>query len=426
MLVAIIVLLFAMLLLGVPIYISLILSTFLSLIFFTDIDSMVAVQRIFGGIDKFVLMALPFFILAANAMDVGGLSRRILNFARALVGHLYGGMAMATQTAAMFFGALSGSSPATVIAIGRIMYPELLKQGYPKKFASGLIIQSGAVSLVIPPSITIILYASATNTSVGSLFLAGLGAGVFFGVFLLLYIYLYSRFKKFPRGERSSSREIYKAIKEASWSLAVPLIIIGGISFGIFTPTEAAGVSAIYAIFVGLFVYKEITWKKLFQLSLDSAKTSAQVMILVAAASALGWVLTIGQAPHMLAGFVAETFTSPWTFLIFLNLSLLLIGMFVDSTIALIVIAPLILSSATTLGIDPIHLGIVMVLNLAIGTFTPPFGLNIFVANSITRLKMNEMLPGLMQFFWVTFVALLIITFIPIISMLLPTIVYGS
>ncbi|RFU70502.1 TRAP transporter large permease [Peribacillus saganii] len=425
MVVALIGLLFAMLLFGVPIYISLIFSTFITLALFTDVNSMVAVQRVFGGIDKFVLMALPFFILAANAMDVGGLSKRILNFARALVGHLYGGMAMATQIAAMFFGALSGSSPATVVAIGRIMYPELLNQGYPKKFASGLIIQSGAVSLVIPPSITIILYASATNTSVGSLFLAGLGAGLFFGGFILLFIYLYARYKNFPKGKRSSAKEIWKAIKDASWSLAVPIIIIGGISFGIFTPTEAAGVSAIYAIFVGMFVYKEIDGKKLYKLCFDSAKTSAQVLILVAAASAFGWALTVAQAPQMLAGFVAETFTSQWTFLIFLNLMLLVIGMFVDSTIALVVIAPLILASALGLGIDPIHLGIVMVLNLAIGTFTPPFGLNIFVANSITRLKMNEMLPGIMQFLWVSLIGLLIVTFIPFISTILPELIYG-
>jgi C4-dicarboxylate transporter, DctM subunit len=425
MILALIGLLFILLLIGIPIYISLIFSTFVTLIFFTDINSMVAVQRVFGGIDKFVLMALPFFILAANAMDVGGLSKRILNFARALVGHFYGGMAMATQIAAMFFGALSGSSPATVIAIGRIMYPELLRQGYPKKFASGLIIQSGAVSLVIPPSITLILYASATNTSVGSLFLAGLGAGVFFGAFILLFIYLYARYKNFPKGNRSTLKEIGYSIKDASWSLAVPLIIIGGISLGIFTPTEAAGVSAIYSIFVGMFVYKEITWKKLYLLCLDSAKTSAQVLILVAAASALGWAMTVGQAPQMLAGFVTETFTSAWSFLIFLNVMLLIIGMFVDSTIALVVIAPLILTSALALNIDPIHLGIVMVLNLAIGTFTPPFGLNIFVANSITNLKMNEMVPGIMQFIWVSLIGLLLITFIPIISTFIPNIIYG-
>lgn len=425
MIIAVIIILFAMLIIGMPIYISLIFTTFLALMLFTDVNSMVAIQRIFGGIDKFVLMALPFFILAANAMDVGGLSRRILTFARTLVGHLFGGMAMATQTASMFFGALSGSSPATVVAIGRIMYPELLRQGYPKNFASGLVIQSGAVSLVIPPSITLILYASATNTSVSSLFLAGLGAGTFFGFFILLYIYLYSKYNNFPKGDRATMQDIGSAFKGASWSLMVPVIILGGISLGIFTPTEAAGVSAIYAIMIGMFVYKEITWRKLYLLCFESAKTSAQVLILVAAASAFGWLMTVAQAPQLLASFVTENFTSGWTFLIFLNIMLLILGMFVDSTIALIVIAPLILSSAVSLGIDPVHLGIIMVLNLALGTFTPPFGLNIFVANSITKMKMNEMLPGIFQFLWVSIVGLLIITYIPKISTILPQIVYG-
>ncbi|MBM4763632.1 TRAP transporter large permease [Bacillus sp. B15-48] len=425
MIIALLVILFFLLLIGTPIYISLILSTFITLMVFTDIDSMVAIQRIFGGIDKFVLMSVPFFILAANAMDVGGLSTRILAFARALVGHFFGGIAMATQTGSMFFGALSGSSPATVVAMGRIMYPELLRQGYPKTFSSGLIIQSGAVSLVIPPSITLILYASATNTSVGSLFLAGLGAGLFFACFILLYIYIYSRTKNFPKSERVSLKEIAHSIKNASWSLMVPVIIVGGISLGIFTPTEAAGVSAMYSIFVGMVIYKEITWKKLYDLCFQSAKTSAQVLILVASASAIGWLMTAGQVPQQLAAFVTETFTSGWTFLLFLNFMLLIIGMFVDSTIALVVIAPLLLTSAISLGIDPIHLGIIMVLNLALGTFTPPFGLNIFVANSITNMKLSEMLPGIFQFLWVSIIALLIITYIPSISTLLPTFVYG-
>jgi len=419
-----IIMLFLFLALGFPIYITLMLASMLALLIYSDISPMIAVQRAFGGIDKFVLMSLPFFILGANAMDVGGLSTRIIKWARAMVGHLRGGLAMTVQTSAMMFGALSGSSPATVVAIGRILYPELIRQGYGKHFASGLVIQSGSVSLLIPPSITIILYATSTNTSVGALFMAGLGAGVFFGLVVLLYVYLYAIKNGLRREVRASFKEMLQATKEAAWSLMVPLIIVGGISFGIFTPTEAAGISAVYAILVGMFVYKEITWKKLYELCLSSAKTTAQVMILIAASATFGWVLTVGQVPQKMAVFLSETFATQFTFLLFLNVALLIIGMFLDSTIALVVIAPLILPTALQLGIDPIHLGIIMVLNLAIGTFTPPFGLNIFVSNSVTGLQLRELLPGLMAFIAVSLLALAIVTYVPQISLFLPDLIY--
>ncbi|MBD2843795.1 TRAP transporter large permease [Paenibacillus sp. IB182496] len=414
------VLLLALLVIGVPIFVALILSTMLALLFFTDISPMMAVQRAFGGIDKFVLMSLPLFILSANAMDAGGLSGRIIAWAKALVGHLSGGLAMATQTASMMFGALSGSSPATVVAIGRILYPELIRQGYSRNFASGLIIQSGSVSLLIPPSITLILYATATNTSVGDLFMAGLGAGVVFGCGVLLYVYLYARMQKLPTAQRATARELGRATRSAWWALLVPVIIIGGIFSGTFTPTEAAGVAALYSILIGMFVYKEISLKGLYKLCLRSAVTSAQVMILIAGASSLSWILTIGQVPQTLSAFLTDNFSTALTFLLFLNLVLLVVGMFLDASIALIVVAPLVLPAALNLGIDPIHLGIVMVLNLAIGTFTPPFGLNIFVSNSVTGLTLRELLPGLMRFIAVSLVILVLITYVPSISLFLP------
>ncbi|XID91880.1 TRAP transporter large permease [Paenibacillaceae bacterium WGS1546] len=423
MIITLIALILGMLILGVPIYIGLLLSTMLCLLIFTDISPMIAIQRAFGGIDKFVLMSLPFYILTASAMDVGGLSQRMLRWARTLVGHLPGGQAMTVQTAAMFFGALSGSSPATVAAIGKVMYPEMLRTRYPKHFASGLVIQSGAVSLLIPPSVTMILYASATDASVGALFMGGLSAGIVFGLVMLAYIYFHSKRAGYPRDERNWG-EVWSATKEAAWALGVPLIIICGISFGIFTPTEAAGASTIYALFVGIFIYKEIDMKKLYQLSLSAAKTSAQVMILIAGASALGWILTVGQGPQMLAAFLNENFTAAWTFLLFLNVILLILGMFLEASIALIVIGPLILTSAVGLGIDPIHLGVIMVFNLAIGTFTPPFGLNIFVAKSVTGLSVVEMVPGLTRFLIVSIAVLLVVTYIPAISTYVPNMIY--
>jgi len=413
-------LLFALLFLGSPVFIALSLATFAGFLFFSDISPTIVLQRTFGGIDKYVLICLPLYILGAEAMDVGGLASRMIRWCKAIIGHVSGGLAMATQAAAMFFGALAGSSPATVTAVGRILYPQLLREGYGKTFASGLIIQSGAVSLLIPPSITLVLYAFATNTSIGALYAGGMGSGIFFGLVTLLYIYYYAQKNKHKGATRATPREIVGATKDAFWSLFATVIIIGGIFAGLFTVTEAAAVAAVYAIVVGAFVYKEITWKKLYELCLSSAITTAKIMIVIAGASTISWILTIGQVPQQVATFLTENFHTSWSFLLFLNFVLLVLGMFLEASIALVVIAPLILSSAVSLGIDPIHLGIIMVTNLAIGMFTPPFGLNIFVSKSITRMTMMEILPGLWRFIWVSLIALLFITYIPWITMAVP------
>lgn len=410
-----------LLLIGTPIYISLFFSSFIGIIFFTEIDASALIQRTFAGLDVFVLMALPFFILAANAMDVGGLSKRIIEFTRSLLGHIAGGMAITTQAAAAMFGALSGSGSASVIAIGRIVYPELIREGYDKKWASGLIVQSGSVSLLIPPSITLIIYASVANVSVASMFFAGLSAGIIYTLFFIIYIYIYAKKNNIKGEGKASFPNIIRATKDASWSLLVPVIIIGGIFSGIFTATEAAAVSAVYAILVGAFVYKEITWKKLYDLSLSSAKTTAVLMMLIAASTAFSWMLTIIQFPQAIAAFLNEYFLSSITFLLFLNIFLLILGMFLDSTMSLIVISPLILPTAIALGIDPVHLGIIICLNLAIGQFTPPFGLNIFVGKAITGLEMHESWKGLPAFIAVALVSLLAVTYIAPISTYLPS-----
>jgi C4-dicarboxylate transporter DctM subunit len=424
MVLLLIILLFTLLILNVPIFIAVSFSTIIALLTFTDTTPLIMIQRLFGGIDRFTLMAMPFFILAANAMDGGGLSTRILRWARSLVGHVSGGGAMTTQVSAMFFGSLSGSAPATVVAIGKIMYPELLRQGFSRTFAGGLIASSGSISLIIPPSLTLIIFATVTNTSVGALFMGGLTAGVVMGVVVLAYLWLYAKKNNLPKEEKASFSEVWKSTKEASWALMVPVIILGGIYFGIFTPTEAAGVSAVYAILIGAFVYKELNLKKLYEIGLSSAVTSAQVMILVAAASAFGWLLTVGQVPQMLAGFITENFSSVIFFLLFVNILLLIVGMFIDGSSAIVILAPLLFPAAMAMGVDPIHFGIIMITNLAIGMYTPPFGLNIFVANSITKMKLMEALPGIMKFIAVSLIVLLLITYIPQISTFLPNIIY--
>jgi len=324
----------------------------------------------------------------------------------------------------MVFGALSGSSPATVVAMGKSLYPELVEQKYPKDFALGLITSSGSVALLIPPSITLIIYASATGVSVGELFMAGIGAGLVYGLSTLAYIYYYARKHDLPTDRKSTFKEIISNTKEAMWSLAVIVIILGGIYSGIFTPTEAAGFSAIYALFVGMFIYKEIDFKKLYTISVDSAVTCAQVLVLVAAAQSIGWLLTSLRIPQTLTTGIIQNVSSPIIFLIIINVTLLIVGMFMEGIAAIIILAPLFYPIAITLGIDPVHLGIIMVANLSIGNFTPPFGLNLFVANGITGVPMSKIVPSAMMFVTVSIVALLAITYIPEISLMLPKLIY--
>lgn len=415
LLILILILLFA----SVPIFVALGLSSFLAVLFMSDIQPMILIQRLFGGIDQFALMALPFFILAANIMDVGGLSKRILRWSRSVVGHITGGVAMTTQVSSMFFGALSGSSPATVIAIGKIMYPEMLRKKYDKSFSSGLLASAGAVSLIIPPSITLIIFGSVTGVSVGSLFIAGIGAGVIYGLSSIIYIYFYAKKNNLPKDKRASFKEVVTSTRSALWALLIPVIILGGIYGGIFTPTEAAGISAVYALFVSVVIYKEMNWKSFYQTLKDSAITTAQVLVLVAAAQVLGWILTRGGLPQQIATFITENIESTIVFLLLINVVLLVLGMFMEGVAAITILAPLIYPTAMSMGVDPVHLGIIVISNLAIGMYTPPFGINIFVTQTITKLNMVEMLPGLMKFFAMNIVALLIITYIPEVSLFL-------
>lgn len=419
MIVLLVILLLLFLATSIPIYVSLGLASLLAVLLLSDIEPMIIIQRLFGGIDQFALMALPFFILAANLMDTGGLSKRILEFARNLVGHLSGGVALTTQVASMFFGALSGSSPATVIAIGRIMFPELERGKYSSSFSGGLLASAGAVSLVIPPSITLIIYGSATGVSVGSLFIAGLGAGLFMGLSSVVYIYIYAKKNNIPKDKRASLKKLGTSFGKAWWALLIPVIIIGGIYSGIFSPTEAAGVSAVYAFIIGFFVYKEIKINNIMRIFIDSAITSAQVLVLVAAAQVLGWVLTRQQLPQLISTFIVDNIGSVILFLLLLNILLLIMGMFMEGVAAIIVVAPLIFPAALALGIDPVHLGIIMIVNLAIGMYTPPFGMNIFVAQTITKLEIREMMPGIAKFLSFNIAALILITYIPDISLFL-------
>lgn len=419
MTVALFALLFVFLFSGAPVYIAMSLASVMALSFFTPIPMEVVAQRMFSGIDKFSLMAVPFFILAANVMKGGGISKRILNLASTLVGHLTGGLAMAVVISCMFFGAVSGSSPATVVAIGGLMLPELLKGGYSEKFSLGLITSSPAVAVIIPPSIGMIVYGTVTGVSVGDLFIGGVGPGIVWGVVFMAYCYYIAKKHKVPVQKKASLKEVMTAFKEAAWALGVPVIIIGGIYGGIFTPTESAVVAAVYAIFVALFIYKQLDFKGLLNESIDAAVGTAQVMILLAAASIFSWILTRQQIPQALAeGLIAIT-NSKVTILFMMNIILLIAGMFIDPASSTTILAPLFFPLAISYGIDPVHLGIIMVVNGAIGMFTPPFGLNLFVATGVAKEPVSKIMSGIVPFVILSLITMGIVTYVPQVTMFL-------
>lgn len=417
---------FLLIALGSPVFVALGLSSFSTLLIFTDLPLMVVAQRMLGGIDKFSLMSVPFFILGANVMKKGGIADSILKWSQVMVGSTRGGLAFTTIIACMFFGAVSGSSPATVIAIGGLMYPALKASGYDGGFNTGIITSSGSIALLIPPSISAIIYGSVTGASVGALFMAGFGAGIIYSLAYIVYSYFYVKRKNIPPGKKTTGREKFQATIKASWALGIPVIIMGGIYGGIFTATEASGVAAIYAILVSMFVYREMDLKDLAQTCVDSAKSTAQLMFLLAGASIFGWVLTVAQVPQTLTNFIIGRNLGPIAFLMMVNVLLLIAGMFIDGSSAIIITAPLLYPIAMQLGINPIHLGVIMVTNAAIGMFTPPFGLNLFVAGPATGESLTNIMKGVLPFVVISIIALIIITYVPEISLFIPRIMYGN
>ena len=417
---ALFILMMVLLLGSVPVYVSLGLSATIVLALFTSLPLEVLAQRMFSGIDKFSLMAVPFFILAANVMKGGGLSIRILKLAQALVGHYKGGLAMTVVLACMFFGAVSGSSPATVIAIGGLMLPALREANYGEAFSLGLITSSSAVAVIIPPSIGMIVYGSVTGTSVGDLFMAGLGPGILFGGVFMLYSVYHARKHKIEALSRSSLKEVWSAFKDAGWALGIPVLILGGIYGGFFTPTEAAAVASVYAIFVSLFIYKDLDLKGLWDETYESAIGTAQVMILLAAASVFSWLLTRQQVPQAMTEVLMSISNSKFAILLMINILLLITGMFIDPASSTTILAPLLLPLALSYGIDPVHLGIIMVVNGAIGMYTPPFGLNLFVATGISTVSISRIIKGVIPFIILSLITMALVTYIPMISLWLP------
>lgn len=417
---ALLLILVTLLLAGTPIFVAMLGATLAVTWYFVGLPLEGIMQRFISGIDKFSLLAIPLFIFSANIMRTGGLSTRIIALSQALVGHLPGGMALTTIVACMLFGAVSGSSPATVVAIGGIVLPALKEARYSEQFSVGLITSSASVALIIPPSIGMIVYGVVTGTSVGDLFLAGIIPGILLGLTFMLYSLAYAVRHRLPLAPAPSLGQVWHAFRDAGWALGVPVVIIGGIYGGVFTPTEAAAVACIYAIAVTGFVYGEMSPRCLMACAIESATGTAQIMILIGAASGLAWLLTIEQVPQQLSGTLLGFSDSRIMILLMMNLILIVAGMFIDPTSITMIFAPIFLPICLAMDISPIHLGLILVVNSAIGMFTPPFGFNLFVASGISRLSIDRMVPGVTPFIICGIVAVMIITFVPQLSLWLP------
>ncbi|WP_394140047.1 TRAP transporter large permease [Cytobacillus oceanisediminis] len=379
-------------------------------------------QQMFNAINSFPLMAIPFFILAGYLMQTGGISQRLVNFASSLVGHITGGLAMVVIITSMFFAAISGSGAATTAAIGSILIPAMIAKGYHVNFASANQAVSGALGVVIPPSIPLILYGIAAKQSVGDMFIAGIIPGIVITCSLLISAYFVSKRKGYLGVEKASIKDTAKSFNSAILSLLMPIIVLGGIYGGIFTPTEAAVVAVVYSFIVGVFIYREIKWKEIPKIFKESAVTTSIVMVIISTAGLLSFVLNRLRIPSLVSEVFLDFTTNIYVFIIIVNVFLLVVGMFMEAAAAILIFVPILLPIATSLGMDPIHFGIIVVVNLAIGLITPPVGINLFVATQISKIKIEQITKAIIPFVAILFVDVLIISLIPFFSTWLPSI----
>ena len=418
---------FLLLFLSVPVGVALGASTFITSYIFEGQESLIDLaSAVFSKLDKYALMAIPMFILAGNLLSKGSSAKRIVDFAKTFVGHLPGGLPIAAIFASIIFAAVSGSSPATVAAIGSIMFGAITAAGYPKSYAVGTITASGSLGILIPPSIVMIIYGVTAEVSIGKLFIAGIIPGLLIGFMLMAVTYIGAKRLGFKKTAPAPLSEKWKKFKESFWALMTIVIIIGGIYGGVFTPTEAAAVSAVWALFIAIFIYKDIKIKDLKNVFLESAKTSAMIMFIIANASVFAYFLTLENIPQMLSDFVVHMHLNKVMFLVAVNILLLIAGNFMEPSSIIMIMVPLLLPVATMLGIDPIHFGVIITINMELGMLTPPVGLNLFVASGITGLSIKEVVKAVMPWFFVIFVGLILITYIPQISLWLPNLMMGS
>jgi tripartite ATP-independent transporter DctM subunit len=389
-------------------------------------NMLISVKEMFNAINKFPLAAIPFFILAGNIMETGGISRRLVEFAKSIVGGVQGGLPMTCVLTCMIFAAVSGSSVATTFAIGTILIPALIKHGYPTTWAASLQATSAELGVIIPPSIPMILYGVSAEVSIGELFIAGFGPGIFIGMALMLFVWVYCRFKGWGKNDGDGRLGFGKATLQAGWALMMPVIILGGIYGGVFTPTEASAVAVFYALIVGTVVYREIRFSDLAIILRKSVMSSAVIMFIIANAGLFAFLITRAGVPDAIGHWLQEVLKSPAYFLLGVNLALFLIGMFIETSAAIIVLAPILAPVAMHFGIDPVHFGLVMVVNLALGMITPPFGVNLFAACTVARISLDRMIKDLIPFVLVILACLMVITYVPVLSLGLRDLVYAK
>lgn len=405
--------------LGFPIYIIFLTASAVALTVVVRVPPTVMAQAMFGSLDVFALIAVPFFIFFGEIIARGGISKRLINWFLSLFGGLPGSLALATLGATEVFSAMSGASAAATAAIGRTMYPALLAGGYRQQFAAGLMTSVGSIDVVIPPSIAMILYGASAQESVALLYLAGFVPGILIGAFLALYIVFHALRNRVPVTSGFQWPTFLRSTRQVLWSLGAPLLILGGIYSGIFTPTEAAGMAVVYAMVVSVALHRDLKVKDIWQIAANSAILTAQIMVIVAASGGFSWLLTVSGIPQAIIAWINSLVVPPWAVMLVINLFLLLVGALIDPTSAILVLTPLLLPIARAIGFDPIHFGIIMAVNLAIGMYTPPFGLNIFVMQALFGLPVRRIVPGIVPFFLINVGALMLITYIPEISLFL-------
>ncbi len=413
-------LLIVLMLTGMPISIALGLTVLTFLFTLTQVPIESVALKLFTGIEKFEIMAIPFFILAGNFLTHGGVARRMIRFATSMIGHWHGGLGLAGVMACALFAAVSGSSPATVVAIGSVILPAMVKQGFPQKFGAGVITTSGALGILIPPSIAMVMYSVSTNTSVGSLFIAGIIPGLMLATALGFTTWWIARKHNYPRLDKATWKERFLAFKDSVWGLLLVVVVIGGIYSGIFTPTEAAAMSAVYAFFIAVFVYKDLRLKQIPKVLLDSASMSAMLLYIITNAVLFSFLMTSENIPQAMADWMIAQGFGPVAFLLVVNILLLLAGNVMEPSSIILIMAPILFPVAMKLGIDPIHFGILITVNMEIGMCHPPVGLNLYVASGITKMGITELTVAVWPWLLTMMIFLLVVTYYPPLSTWLP------
>ena len=406
-----------LMILGLPVALSMAVASLLYILATGVVPDVIVAQRMIAGVESFPLLAVPLFVFAGEIMGRGGIARRLVEWVLSVVGGVRGSLALATIASAELFGSMSGSSVGCVAAIGRLMIPELTRRGYTAVFSGSLIASCGAIATIIPPSITMIIYGVAAQQSVPKLFLAGIVPGILIGILVSIYLLIYARINLVPLTDPLRWENVWRSTVDAAWSLFAPVVILGGIYGGIFTPTEAAGIACIYAIVIARYVYREMTWLELWHTAIDSARIIAQILVIVSAAGAYSWVVTTSGFPGLLVDTIASFKVDTWLLLLIINVVLLFVGTVLEPPAAILILTPLLVPLVMQAGVDQIHFGIIFTVNLAVGMFIPPFGLNLFATHALFGIPLGRLYRGVLPFIAIYLVALALITYIPAITL---------